>query len=423
MLKKLLILCALAACWAAPAAAGIMPGSFSLSPMVGGHVFEGNQSLENSLLGGIGLGYNLTEHAALEAVFTQTNADAEDASTSDSKVRTYRLDALYHFTPENTLVPYLAIGFGGIDTNPDDSDIERHFMANYGVGIKYFLDQWVALRADVRHLLNFPEPDNNLLYSAGLYIQFGTPAAAPAAVMIPTAPEPLDSDGDGVADERDQCPDTTTGTPVDVNGCPLDTDGDGVVDSLDSCPDTPQGTEVDSSGCGLDSDGDGVADLHDSCPETPKGAPVDDSGCPLDSDADGVFDYLDQCPATPKAVSIDALGCPTTLKLQINFGLDSNQIAEQYLSEIAKAAQCINEYPGNLVYIDGHTDNQGPTDYNQTLSERRAAAVVKALIEKFAIPAERLNARGFGESQPVADNAIKAGRLANRRVEVACGAK
>ena len=171
-----------------------------------------------------------------------------------------------------------------------------------------------------------------------------------------------------------------------------------------------------------DSDGDGVTDDKDQCPNTPKGAPVNSVGCPLDSDGDGVYDYLDQCPDTPKGVSVDARGCATALTLRINFKHDSSTVGEDYLADIAKAAQCVNEYPGNKVYIEGHTDSQGSDEYNQGLSERRAAAVVKALVDKYDIPAARLIARGFGESQPVADNTSNEGRFANRRVEVACGA-
>ena len=172
----------------------------------------------------------------------------------------------------------------------------------------------------------------------------------------------------------------------------------------------------------LDSDGDGVIDAKDKCPNTPKGAPVDKVGCPLDSDGDGVFDYLDQCTGTPTGVSVDAKGCPTKLTLHINFGNDSHAVGDQYLSEVAKAAQCINQYPGNKVLIFGHTDSRGADAYNQVLSERRAAAVVKALVEKFNIPASRLASSGFGETRPIADNGTIEGRFDNRRVEVACGA-
>ncbi len=235
-------------------------------------------------------------------------------------------------------------------------------------------------------------------------------------------PAPLDSDGDGVNNDLDQCLGTPRGAPVNRVGCPLDSDGDGVYDYQDQCPGTPSGASVDRVGCPLDTDGDGVYDYMDQCPDTPNGAPVDRVGCPLDSDGDGVPDYLDRCPDTPRGISVDTRGCPTKLTLRINFSPDSNVIGERYAGEISKAAKCVNEYSGNLVYIEGHTDSQGAAEYNQALSERRASSVVKALIDNHSIPGSRLIARGYGEAEPVADNATKAGRLQNRRVEVACGA-
>ncbi len=171
-----------------------------------------------------------------------------------------------------------------------------------------------------------------------------------------------------------------------------------------------------------DSDGDGVVDGKDQCPNTPRGAPVNSVGCPLDSDGDGVYDYLDKCPNTAKGVSVDSTGCPQELILQINFRHDSDVVREEFMGEIARAAKCINEFPGNVVIIEGHTDSQGAAEYNQVLSERRAKAVVKALIDKHAIAASRLNARGLGETQPIGDNKTPEGRKENRRVEVACGA-
>ncbi len=171
-----------------------------------------------------------------------------------------------------------------------------------------------------------------------------------------------------------------------------------------------------------DSDGDGVMDPVDNCPNTPKGAPVNDVGCLLDSDGDGVFDYMDQCPGTPEGVSVDVYGCPTKLTLHINFGHDSSTVGAEFDSEVAKAAQCINDYPGNTVIIEGHTDSSGAAAYNLKLSEQRATAVKNRLIEKFNIKESRLIAQGFGESHPVADNKTAGGRSLNRRVEVGCGA-
>jgi OOP family OmpA-OmpF porin len=172
-----------------------------------------------------------------------------------------------------------------------------------------------------------------------------------------------------------------------------------------------------------DSDGDGVPDHLDKCPGTPAGVKVDAAGCPIDTDGDGVADYLDQCPGTPAGVRIDADGCPTVLTLRISFEHDSAKVATEYDSELAKAATCINNYPGHEVIITGHTDSTGSAAYNQRLSEQRAAAVKNALVERFNVPTGKMTTRGYGEERPVADNNTAAGRELNRRVEVACGAE
>jgi beta-glucanase (GH16 family) len=104
---------------------------------------------------------------------------------------------------------------------------------------------------------------------------------------------PVDSDGDGVIDSADQCPNTPANTSVDAVGCavvtpPADSDGDGVIDSADQCPNTPANTSVDAVGCAVvtppaDNDGDGVIDSADQCPNTPANTTVDDVGCVLPS--------------------------------------------------------------------------------------------------------------------------------------------
>lgn len=148
--------------------------------------------------------------------------------------------------------------------------------------------------------------------------EFDTAEANADALLAKTRPcyearlrETTDTDGDGVVDYKDKCPNTPKGAPVDVQGCPTDSDGDGVADYLDKCAATPKGAPVDAQGCPTDADGDGVADYLDKCANTPKAATVDAQGCPTDTDGDGVADYLDKCAATPKGAPVDAQGCPT----------------------------------------------------------------------------------------------------------------
>lgn len=229
-----------------------------------------------------------------------------------------------------------------------------------------------------------------------------------------------DEDGDGVRDDDDRCPDTYPGAAVDQYGCELDFDGDGVPDRLDKCPDTPAGARVDARGCELDSDGDGVADSRDQCPGTPAGAAVDELGCELDSDNDGVVDSRDRCPGTAEGTPVDNTGCELEQHYRLDgvyFEFDSARLTAESSAALDDAFNILERHTDLIVEVAGHTDSVGTDSYNQGLSERRARAVVDYLVAK-GIDAGRLKARGYGESEPVADNATDAGRAENRRVEL-----
>jgi len=197
-----------------------------------------------------------------------------------------------------------------------------------------------------------------------------------------------------------------------------DSDGDGVVDAHDQCPGTPANVQVDSRGCPLDSDGDGVADYKDRCPGTPANVQVDSRGCALDSDGDGVPDYRDECPGTAKILEVDDRGCPveTRMDLQLRFDFDKAEIRPKYTDELNKAGMFLKKHPEATMSIEGHTDSTGPEDYNQKLSERRAASVQDYLVNEFSVDASRLTTKGYGESRPIASNGAKEGRQKNRRV-------
>lgn len=185
----------------------------------------------------------------------------------------------------------------------------------------------------------------------------------------------------------------------------------------------------------VDSDGDGVPDEVDRCPDTPKGVKVDASGCPLDSDGDGVPDSIDQCPGTAPGVAVDARGCPTTfgsgrfkisgsgavLRFEdVHFSFDHDDLSDYAKAMLDDAAQVINEvarkYPALKVDIAGHTDSIGSEGYNQALSERRAAKVKQYLIRR-GVEEGRVNLYSYGESKPEASNDTEEGRAQNRRAE------
>ncbi len=165
-----------------------------------------------------------------------------------------------------------------------------------------------------------------------------------------------------------------------------------------------------------DSDNDGVIDSKDQCPNSAVGAIVDEKGCEIDSDMDGVVDSLDRCPNTPKGNIVDEQGCSLKVDLNINFKTDSAVINNSYDSKIRKFADFMKAFPSVKADIKAYTDWVGSKKYNQKLSERRAASAVKAL-ETYGIEASRLDAKGYGEMNPIAPNTTAEGRAQNRRVE------
>lgn len=412
------------------ALAEMKAGVFSLSPSVGGYVFDGGQNLSNGPVYGLGLGYNYTKNLGVEAVFNYIDTESESPNGGDAKGYIYRIDGLYHLMPDKQFVPYVTAGVGAITLDDDVKGSNTDPLFNYGVGFKYFLTEFLAFRGDIRHIYSFNASNNNFAYTFGLTLLFGgkvsPPPPAPAPQPSPP-PIPEDSDGDGVYDDMDKCPGTPASVPVDSMGCPKDSDRDGVYDYMDKCPDTPFGTTVDSVGCPKktlprDSDGDGVYDDMDKCPGTPAGAPIDSTGCSKDSDKDGVYDYMDKCPDTPLGIKVDDKGCPVPIKekvsieLKVEFDFDKSEIKSVYQEHLQKVANFLKAYPEAEAVIEGHTDNIGDEQYNLRLSQKRAENVRQYLIKNYGVDPSRLKAKGFGESQPIADNKTKEGRQRNRRV-------
>ena len=230
----------------------------------------------------------------------------------------------------------------------------------------------------------------------------------------------LDSDGDGVVDALDKCPTTPAGRKVNSEGCELDSDGDGVANALDKCPTTPAGRSVNAEGCELDSDGDGVVDALDNCPTTPPGRKVNAEGCEPDSDRDGIIDTADQCPNTPAGDRVDSKGCslPKVFNLiGVNFDTAKDSLRPEATDILDDAVAILKRYPGLKVEIAGHTDSAGSDSANLELSQQRADAVMNYFIDK-GVEANRMSAKGYGEALPIADNATADGRFKNRRVEL-----
>jgi len=204
-----------------------------------------------------------------------------------------------------------------------------------------------------------------------------------------------------------------------------DTDGDGVIDELDVEPMTPKGVKVYGDGSAVDSDSDQVPDYKDKCPFK-KGLSALE-GCPesIDTDGDGVYDDEDEC--VKIAGSKANKGCPeisNTVLEELNyiakrifFETNGAVLSARSYDDLGKMAIIMKKFPNVRFYVDGHTDSKGNDAYNLSLSKKRALAV-KEFLENLGVNGNQLEARGFGETQPIASNATEGGRQLNRRVRI-----
>jgi len=248
---------------------------------------------------------------------------------------------------------------------------------------------------------------------------------------------PKDSDGDGILDKDDACPNKPEDMDnfEDKDGCPdLDNDNDGLADKVDKCPNNPEDKDnfEDDDGCpDNDNDKDGLADKIDQCPDKPedKDGFKDDDGCPdCDNDGDGVPEcpkVVDKCPDKP-AKTPD--GCPQKFKLivvtktkielkqTVYFAFNRARIKPVSFALLNEVATALKDNSSINVRIEGHTDSRGSARYNLKLSSARARSVRTYLVNR-GVPGERMVAKGYGEAVPIADNRTEAGRRQNRRVE------
>ncbi len=209
---------------------------------------------------------------------------------------------------------------------------------------------------------------------------------------------------------------------------PIDSDGDGLMDPDDECPQEPEDFDgfEDDNGCpDPDNDQDMVLDVDDDCINEP--GLVDFKGCmPADRDGDTVIDIEDNCPDVPGEVEMQ--GCKTEQTVKVTG--TSLQVLDIVYFKTNKAIILARSYPllnnvaavlkshPNLkdVVVEGHTDSRGDDDFNMDLSQRRAQAVVDYLVAQ-GVQVSRLRAKGYGETRPIASNDTNAGRSENRRVE------
>lgn len=261
--------------------------------------------------------------------------------------------------------------------------------------------------------------------SASRYVEQAE-AASKKAFLASRSPWCMnDRDGDTIPDEVDRCPDAPEDMDgfEDEDGCPdLDNDQDGVPDRSDRCPNEPGPAKND--GCPIrDADDDGVLDDVDRCPN--QAGPAANQGCPWpDRDGDGVMDRDDRCP--DEAGPPGNQGCPyklvevtesqIVLRQTVHFQTGKARIKTESHPLLDEVAEAMLDHPTMRVRVEGHTDSIGDDRTNLRLSQARADAVRRYLMSRGVTP-DRMTAIGYGEDNPLDDNATEVGRAINRRVE------
>ena len=273
--------------------------------------------------------------------------------------------------PGSRITPFVVAGLGRIGASTDAMGDDGDPAVHVGIGAKLAFTSLLGVRLDLRDNMTGKSPESRgkrgetahhpevLL---GLSLTLGRseekkpePAAAPS-----------DRDKDGFLDPDDKCPDEKGIAP---DGCPdKDPDQDGILDPNDKCP-----TER----------------------ETKNGF-EDDDGCP------------DQLPEAVKKFSGVIQG--------IEFDVNKATIRAKSFTVLDEAVKVLTDYPKLRMEISGHTDTDGKRDHNLELSKKRAESV-KEYFAKKGIAAERIETRGAGPDEPLADNKTKAGKQKNRRIE------
>jgi OOP family OmpA-OmpF porin len=348
---------------------------------------------------GLGVSYwkGLTAHIDFSGTFTGTLSSFPARFVKGDSIGqanlSSQLDALLHFKllkDKAGVNPFLTAGIGA-------GNFPNQFAvyAPIGVGIQLHFNDgaYIIIQAQDRMALTDGISNDYAMYS----ISFAQKAKIkkpkkeikkpiPAVDTVATV---KDTDGDGVADEKDNCP-AEKGT---LNGCP-DTDGDGIADKDDKCKDVK-----------------GLAKY---------------GGCPVpDTDKDGINDEEDKCPLVAGVKENN--GCPeikAAVKAKVDlaaknifFEFASAAVQERSFASLDEVIALLKENPAVKLKVEAHADNKGSFARNFYWSEQRAKAVADYFIAK-GIEAERINFKGYGDTQPIADNATEQGRAKNRRVEL-----
>ncbi len=187
----------------------------------GGRIFF-DDPLKDANTWGASLGFPLTDRWTLETVWSRYDSETK-AGAVDVDGTQYRLDGIYNFVNSSSWTPYLALGVGDLERsyNAINPSQHRETLVNLGGGVKYNLSRSWQVRTDLRAFNSLDNEYTDVAVNVGLSYLLGKKSAPVAATPAPAVVSDRDSDGDGVPDSRDKCPDTPRTHKVDADGCSI----------------------------------------------------------------------------------------------------------------------------------------------------------------------------------------------------------
>lgn len=215
-MKRVSLAAAIAGAMMAPVA---MAGDhkFEISAGAAYQKFDSDRNVDNDAGYGVGLGYVINPRWTVEAWWTEINSDLEQGS-GDVDTESLRLDALYHLESKwGEWQPFLVAGLGDMEFDVEGAGSHDETRMNLGAGVKRALADNLDFRGDLRWFNSLDHQEQDLGLLLAVTYKLGETAAAPVSKPA----ERLDSDGDGVYDDMDQCPGTASNLKVDANGCPM----------------------------------------------------------------------------------------------------------------------------------------------------------------------------------------------------------
>jgi len=386
---------------ATPAFAGNQADTFTLDPFMGGYRFDTAQQLDTRSYYGLRGGYNFTDSLGLEAMFGYVPTETNSMAYVDRDVQVYRLgiDALYHFNPDGDLVPFILVGLGATQTDNGSKGMPDHGrgMFDYGVGLKYFLSETVALRGDVKQAIFSEGGDSrfNTEYTVGLTFLLGAEKKAVAAVppvADTTAPDVVCTNP-GAA---------VTGWAVDRNVTATFSEEMDKSTFTTSTFTLKKGTTPvpgKVTYAGLNAAFKPNSDLEKGTIYTATivAGVKDRAGNAMEKSYTWNFATV----AAPKVL------VPVLISLEdSHFSYDSSALSEDGKTILNYNAKILKDNPKMKIRVAGYASASGTQEYNQKLSEKRAAVVRDYLVKEGGIDKNRLTKIGYGETRPAEFEAV-----------------